>query len=97
MFIDRSEFSAHNQVIAFQNTVVDEKKKTLETLKKTEVLNAFTLDSPIPFDIKNVLAELKHLNEEKVQGSVRFQMSVNAIIEESGVRSSWLITARKLD
>ena len=69
MFIDRSEFSAHNQVIAFQDTVVDEKKKTLETLKKTEVLNAFTLDSPIPFDIKNVLAELKHLNEEKVQGS----------------------------
>lgn len=69
MFIDRSEFSAHNQVMAFQDTVVDEKKKTLETLKKTEVLNAFTLDSPIPFDIKNVLAELKHLNEEKVQGS----------------------------
>jgi hypothetical protein len=30
MFIDRSEFSAHNQVTAFQDTVVSEKKKILE-------------------------------------------------------------------
>jgi len=69
MFIDRSEFSAHNQVMAFQDTVVAEKKKTLETLKKTEVLNAFTLDSPIPFAIKNVLTELERLNTEMVPGS----------------------------
>lgn len=68
MFIDRSEFNAHNQVMAFQDIVVGEKKKTLKTLKKDDVLSAFTLDSPIPFDIKNVLAELKRLNEEMVQG-----------------------------
>lgn len=69
MFIDRSEFNAHNQVMAFQDTVVDEKKKTLKTLKKTEVLNAFTLDSPIPFQIANVLNKLKHLNTEMVPGA----------------------------
>ncbi|WP_028895667.1 ATP-binding protein [Syntrophorhabdus aromaticivorans] len=69
MFIDRSEFSAHNQVMAFQDTVVAEKKKTLEGLKKTEVLNAFTLDSPIPFQISNVLKELERLNTEMVPGS----------------------------
>lgn len=69
MFIDRSEFSAHNQVMAFQDTVVSEKKKTLETLKKTEVLNAFTLDSPIPFKINDVLKELARLNTEMVPGS----------------------------
>ncbi|RJO61005.1 ATP-binding protein [candidate division WS5 bacterium] len=69
MFIDRSEFSAHNQVMAFQDTVVSEKKKMLESLKKTEVLNAFTLDSPVPFNIHNVLGELKRLNEEMVPGS----------------------------
>lgn len=69
MFIDRSEFSAHNQVMAFQDTVVAEKKKRLEELKKTEVLNAFTLDSPVPFAISAVLAELKRMNEEMVQGS----------------------------
>ncbi len=69
MFIDRSEFSAHNQVMAFQDTVISEKKMTLKNLKKTEVLNAFTLDSPVPFSIQNVLAELKRLNEEMVQGA----------------------------
>ncbi len=69
MFIDRTEFSAHNQVMAFQDTVVAEKKKRLEELKKTDVLNAFTLDSPVPFDIANVIIEVKRLNEEMVQGS----------------------------
>jgi len=69
MFIDRSEFSAHNQVMAFQDTVVAEKKKTLESQGKTDVLNAFTLDSPVPFDIDNVIGEMRRLNEEMVQGS----------------------------
>jgi DNA helicase HerA-like ATPase len=69
MFIDRSEFSAHNQVMAFQDIVVSEKKKTFENLGKKDILKAFTLDTPIPFEIKNVVAEFKRLNEEKVQGS----------------------------
>ncbi len=69
MFIDRSEFNAHNQVMAFQDTVVAEKKNTLQSLKKTEVLNAFTLDSPIPFQVANVLKELDRLNTEMVPGS----------------------------
>jgi DNA helicase HerA-like ATPase len=69
MFIDRSEFGAHNQVMAFQNTVVDEKKKTLESLKKADVLSAFTLDSPIPFSIQNVISRLTELNEQMVPGA----------------------------
>ncbi|MCL6271914.1 ATP-binding protein [Sansalvadorimonas sp. 2012CJ34-2] len=69
MFIDSTEFSAHNQVMAFQDIVVEEKKKTLSLLQKHDVLAAFTLDSPIPFDIKNVIAKITHLNEEMVQGA----------------------------
>jgi len=69
MFIDRSEFSAHNQVMAFQDAVVEQKKATLTKLGKDEVLASFTLDSPIPFNIKDVLAKLKYLNEEMEQGS----------------------------
>jgi len=69
MFIDRSEFSAHNQVMAFQDIVIAEKKKNLEVLNKTEVLNAFTLDSPIPFQINSVLMALGRLNTEMVPGS----------------------------
>jgi hypothetical protein len=69
MFIDRSEFSAHNQVMAFQDAVVAEKKNTLVELTKTEVLNAFTLDSPVPFKLSAVIAELDRLNREMVIGT----------------------------
>ncbi|HBK54036.1 MAG TPA: ATPase [Syntrophomonas wolfei] len=69
MFIDRSEFSAHNQVMVFQDAVVEQKKATLSELGKTDVLAAFTLDSPIPFSIDNVINTLSDLNEEMEQGA----------------------------
>ena len=68
MFIDRSEFSAHNQVMVFQDAVVVGKKETLEKLGKKEVLSAFTLDSPVPFSLEKVIKTLKDMNEEMVQG-----------------------------
>ena len=52
MFIDRSEFSAHNQVMAFQDTVVSAKKQTLTDLGKAEVLSAFTLDQCCPAKVR---------------------------------------------
>ena len=69
MFIDRSEFSAHNQVMAFQEAVVSKKKERLTELNKNDVLNAFTLDSPIPFCIEDVINKLEELNTEMVSGS----------------------------
>ncbi len=69
MFIDRSEFSAHNQVMAFQDAVVEQKKATLVKLEKREVLAAFTLDSPIPFSVDQVFETLRDLNEEMIEGS----------------------------
>jgi len=69
LFIDKSEFSAHNQVTAFQDTVISEKKKTLEELKKEDILKAFTLDSPIPFKIESVINEINFLNNEMVPGA----------------------------
>lgn len=69
MFIDRSEFSAHNQVMKFQDIVVQDKKRVLTEEKKKEVLAAFTLDSPVPFEVKNVVAELRRLDEEMQPGA----------------------------
>ena len=69
MFIDRNEFTAHNQVMVFQDSVVAGKRKTLEELDKQDVLAAFTLDSPVPFSLQDVLDELKRLNEEMVPGA----------------------------
>lgn len=69
MFIDRSEFSAHNQVMAFQDAVVVQKKAILQKLEKQDVLNAFTLDSPVPFSLDEVIKKLKDMNEEMMQGA----------------------------
>ncbi|MBU0614448.1 ATP-binding protein [Patescibacteria group bacterium] len=69
MFIDRSEFSAHNQVMAFQDAVVVQKKAILQKLGKQDVLNAFTLDSPVPFSLDKVIKSLKDMNEEMTQGA----------------------------
>jgi phosphoglycolate phosphatase-like HAD superfamily hydrolase len=68
MFIDRSEFSAHNQVMAFQDAVIVQKKAILQKLGKQDVLNAFTLDSPVPFSLDEVIKSLKDMNEEMIQG-----------------------------
>lgn len=69
MFIDRSEFSAHNQVMMFQKLVGDEKLKHLAQNNKEEVINSFTIDSPVPYCLDSVISELKRLNEEMVPGA----------------------------
>jgi hypothetical protein len=69
MFIDRSEFSAHNQVMVFQDAVIEQKKDYLSQNKKDHLLESFTLDSPIPFSLEKVLKKIKDLNEEMEEGA----------------------------
>ena len=69
MFVDRSEFTAHNQTLVFQREVEQAKRAFLEQANKTEVLNAFTVDSPVPFPLETVLESIDSLNSEMVQGS----------------------------
>ena len=69
MFIDATEFSAHNQTLVFQDAVVTEKKRTLNEGGHNEVLSTFTVDSPVPFSLENVVYRIKALNEQMVQGS----------------------------
>ncbi|MGQ7274925.1 ATP-binding protein [Marinobacter sp. V034] len=69
LFVDRSEFSAHNQVVVVQDSITEQKKAFLEENGRSDLLKSFTLDSPVPFSLEKVMAKLTHLNEEKVQGS----------------------------
>ncbi len=69
MFVESSEFTAHNQTLVFQDTVFAEKRKLLALQGKTEVLNSFTIDSPVPFELDTVVAEIRRLNDEMVQGT----------------------------
>jgi hypothetical protein len=69
MMLDRSDNNAPNQSRAFFEAVIKAKKTKLETEGKTEILNNFTIDSPLPYKLKNVLDELIELDNEMVQGA----------------------------
>jgi hypothetical protein len=69
LFVDRSEFSAHNQVVVVQNAITEQKKAFLLANDRTDLLQSFTLDSPIPFSLDNVIEKLRLLNEERVPGA----------------------------
>ncbi len=69
MFIDRTEFTAHNQVMVFQDSVIEGKKNVLSKFGKNKVLDAFTIDSPVPFLLEEVINRLTDLNEEMIEGS----------------------------
>lgn len=69
MFVDRSDQNAPNQSMIMTRTIVDAKKGTLDPVKHQEILENFTIDSPVPFDINSVLQNLKDLDEEMVPGA----------------------------
>ncbi|ARC89753.1 ATP-binding protein [Rhodovulum sp. MB263] len=69
MFVDRSDQNAPNQSMIMTRTIVDAKKGTLDPVKHEEILENFTIDSPVPFDINSVLQNLKDLDEEMVPGA----------------------------
>jgi DNA helicase HerA-like ATPase len=69
MMLDRSDSNAPNQARAFFEAVITAKRKNLETEKKEDVLNNFTIDSPVPYQINQVLNELNELDEQMISGA----------------------------
>ncbi|NQT13110.1 MAG: ATP-binding protein, partial [Planctomycetes bacterium] len=69
MLVDRSDQNAPNQAMVLSRTVTSAKQQYLEEGKHEDVLANFTIDSPVPYDIEQVLSELKALNVEMVKGS----------------------------
>ena len=66
MMLDRSDNNAPNQAMAFSNAVVEQKRKQLEGLGKIDVLANFTIDSPVPYKLIDVLNSLKAKDIERV-------------------------------
>jgi uncharacterized protein len=69
MLVDRSDQNAPNQAMVLSRTVTEEKRKFLEAGDHADILANFTIDSPVPYDISAVLAELNRLNTEMVRGA----------------------------
>lgn len=69
MFVDRSDQNAPNQAMLMARTVTDAKRTFLTNGKHQDVLDNFTIDSPVPFDLDGVITELNRLNTEMVPGA----------------------------
>jgi len=69
MFVERSDQNAPNQSMVMSRTILAAKQKYLEAQGRKDVLDNFTIDSPIPFDLTGVIEVLSELNEEMVPGA----------------------------
>ena len=69
MFVDRSDQNAPNQAMLMSRTVTATKKASLKEEERQDILDNFTIDSPIPFDLDDVFKELQRLDTEMVPGA----------------------------
>ena len=69
LFVDRSDQNAPNQAMVMANSITDAKRKYLTDGNHAEVLANFTVDSPVPFPLDEVLERLKYLDTERVDGA----------------------------
>lgn len=67
--LDRSDQNAPNQARALFDSIIKSKKKKLEEEGKNEILDNFTIDSPVPYSIDEVLKELVDQNKDMVPGA----------------------------
>jgi uncharacterized protein len=66
MILDRDEGNAPNQTSRFTSHVYELKEATLTAEKKSDVAATFTVDSPIPYRINDLLSKLKFDDTEEV-------------------------------
>ena len=69
LMLDRSDSNAPNQAMMFSNAVFEGKQSFLNTNGKAELSANITLDSPIPYNLNQLLTELKNKDEEMVPGA----------------------------
>jgi uncharacterized protein len=69
MLLDRSDQNAPNQAMVFSREVTQAKQRQLEKENRKEVLANFTIDSPIPYILQDVITQLVALDVEKVEGA----------------------------
>lgn len=69
LMLDRSDNNAPNQAMIFSKSVIDEKKELLKKLKKTDMADVITLDSPVPYDLEKLYCAIEKIDQEKVAGA----------------------------
>lgn len=69
LVLDRSDENAPNQAMAFSNAVLKAKRDTLLRFEMVDELSTFTIDSPVPYSIEEVIQDLIRLNNDRVISS----------------------------
>jgi len=69
LFVDRSDQNAPNQAMIMAREVNAAKTTYLEKGGYQEVLDNFTVDSPVPFQLEKLLESFNSINTEKVPGA----------------------------
>lgn len=69
LMLDRSDSNAPNQAMMFSSAVIDGKKEFLKKDGKDEMEANITLDSPIPYNLDNLLNSLRAKDTEMVSGA----------------------------
>lgn len=69
LFVDRSDQNAPNQAMIMAREVNNAKRRYLEEKGQAQLLDNFTVDSPVPFLLQSLLDELNRINTEMVPGA----------------------------
>ncbi|MEZ8038776.1 ATP-binding protein [Vibrio sp. 1F263] len=69
LFVDRSDQNAPNQAMIMSREINAAKQQYLEAGGYADILESFTVDSPVPFDIDVLLNRLNEINSEMVPGA----------------------------
>jgi DNA helicase HerA-like ATPase len=65
VFVDRSGDNAPNQALALMDSVIETKRASITSLKKDDLLAGFTVDTPVPYKIENLVESLEKKNEDE--------------------------------
>lgn len=69
LMLDRSDSNAPNQAMLFAKSVREKKEEYLTSSTEPELLATFTLDSPVPYKLQEVLDQLNALDTEREAGA----------------------------
>lgn len=66
VFVDRSGNNAPNQAIALMDSVIELKRSAIDALGKLELLEGFTVDTPVPYRLTDLVSSLDFKNDEAI-------------------------------
>lgn len=66
VFVDRTGSNAPNQAIALMDSVIELKRKKIDALGKPDILKGFTVDTPVPYSLDDLVSSLEFKNTETI-------------------------------